>query len=256
MELAEDSHASGTSGGNNNNNNVFVRARNILAPLLKQYMGGHPFVTAAQWERAIKLTGDGLMEVSLAEGKSFRINLWGIDLSRTLHTQGLGLVNYTLAPGGRLRLHVREGARWKQGKRKGRDPNSDKVTKLLDKIELMRLEHFPTLPHGEEKHAQHPLAQVQGWLQQEFSDFRSGDRPIDMYLEAHPRGVVVRNLDELRLSDITFLSNSADQLLRNYFIPDAAEQTHIDVFIAPGGKYQHALVSVSTPAATPPSKTE
>lgn len=246
MELVTEEGSESSSGPS-----VLSRVRGAVAPLLLKYVDRHPFATAAQWERAIRPVGEhGLIEVSLAEAKQFRVNVWGAELTRALHANKLTLINYTLAPSGLLRLHIRDGARWKQGKRKGRDPSSDAVTKLKDKIALMRLQPLGVgeadikTEQGTGAVEQHPLAQVHTWLQQEFSDFRAGDRPLDMYLEAHARGVIVRNLDELRLSDVVFLAAGADKLINDDLVPDALPACHIDVFIAPGVR-QHALVTLT-----------
>ena len=66
-----------------------------------------------------------------------------------------------------------------------------------------------------------PLALAQRYLCEDFTDFRGGNRPLEMKVGVTARGVTLHGLSELRLADLRFLQHRATVVAAQYIDKDS-----------------------------------
>lgn len=76
---------------------------------------------------------------------------------------------------------------------------------------------------------QSPLLRAQQYLCTDLSEIRNGDRPLDMFVTATPRGVVVGAMDELRLSDIDHMISSAQLIAARFTHHRSAAEASVEI---------------------------
>lgn len=215
-----------------------------LAPLLFRHTTCNPApVIAAHFEKFIQRNGDlAKIDLRAAGVTVLRIDAFLDALRKALARTPLHLSNAVCSEKGVLELMVPQKPQRNIANKRHREVWADEdwiEERRRDKVGGLELQHL------DEKS---PLAGVQQYLCTDLSEIRFGDRPLDMQIEASPRGVCVLEIHELRMSDVDYMLRHA-QVISARFAPDTmTRQVSIEVVFSKSMRV--AVNVVAEPADT------
>lgn len=199
-----------------------AQCRGIIAQMLLRYaIHEQKQVVAAQWEAHITISDD-LYSVNLSHTTSLNVGELLSTLRSRLGLEKMTILNLTVAiekegvPTLRLLIKRR---RMHIGLKRPREVLVPQPTGGEGHLISFYIDDIPMTGQLDEKSS---LARAQGYLRRDISLMRKGERPKNLLLETTDRGVLIRNLDILRMDDVDYFWERARTMAR-MFVPGSVE---------------------------------